>query len=406
MKKSKECLGVFLLVGFFVLGGGTVPLQAQSSDYLYFVEVNSGIGRINLNGTEVEPDFITVPGGNGRVAGIAVNDKYIYWTNPNGNTGTTIGRADLDGQNKNMDFITGCSIPFGVAIDDNYIYWTNVNNATIGRATLDGKEVNQNFISGVPFYPVAIAVDGNFIYWTDMFHGSIGRAKLDGTLPNCSWITNCTSWPGAVTVTGTHIYWANSTDSIGRANLDGTNPEVWITGQPGDLTLPDGIGTKGEFIYWSNQYNGQIGRQNLNGSDYTPFWRQTGYNLGHIAFTLERYTFEGFFSPVDNIPTVNKANAGQAIPVKWRLTDKNCLPVSDPASFISIDSYVVNCATFEGDPTNTVYEPAAGSSGLQYLGDGRWQFNWKTSKSYSQQCRTMKLTLNDHKEYTASFSFK
>jgi hypothetical protein len=118
------------------------------------------------------------------------------------------------------------------------------------------------------------------------------------------------------------------------------------------------------------------------------------------------YTFEGFFSPIDNIPTVNKANAGQAIPVKWRITDKNGLPISDPASFIGITSYIVSCATFEGDPTNEVEEFAAGDSGLQYLGDGWWQFNWKTSKSYKGQCRIMKLTLDDKIEHTASFSFK
>jgi hypothetical protein len=31
-----------------------------------------------------------------------------------------------------------------------------------------------------------------------------------------------------------------------------------------------------------------------------------------------QYAFTGFFAPVDNVPVVNKANAGQAIPVKWR----------------------------------------------------------------------------------------
>ena len=42
-------------------------------------------------------------------------------------------------------------------------------------------------------------------------------------------------------------------------------------------------------------------------------------SVGHNV----QYTFGGFFAPVDNAPVVNKANAGQAIPVKWRLTDIN-----------------------------------------------------------------------------------
>ena len=118
------------------------------------------------------------------------------------------------------------------------------------------------------------------------------------------------------------------------------------------------------------------------------------------------YNFDGFFNPIENAPVVNQAKAGQAIPVKWRITDKNGLPISDPASFVSITSYGVSCASFEGDPTSFIEEVAAGSSGLQYLGDGWWQYNWKTPKSYAGQCRVMKLTLDDKSEHTASFSFK
>lgn len=118
------------------------------------------------------------------------------------------------------------------------------------------------------------------------------------------------------------------------------------------------------------------------------------------------YTYEGFFGPIENKPVVNQAKAGQAIPVKWRITDKDGIPISDPASFISITSYRVDCGTFEDDPTSLVEEFASGASGLQYLGDGSWQFNWKTSKTYVGQCRTMKLTLDDYSEYIASFSFR
>jgi sugar lactone lactonase YvrE len=118
------------------------------------------------------------------------------------------------------------------------------------------------------------------------------------------------------------------------------------------------------------------------------------------------YGFEGFLSPIENPPTVNKAKAGQTIPVIWRLTDRNGLPVSDPASFNSIKSIRVSCGSFVGEPTSVVDEPATGSSGLQYLGDGWWQYNWKTSKAYSGQCRTLKLTFNDYTVYSANFSFK
>ncbi len=119
-----------------------------------------------------------------------------------------------------------------------------------------------------------------------------------------------------------------------------------------------------------------------------------------------KYIFEGFVNPVENAPVVNKAKAGQTIPVMWRLTDKNGLPVSDIASFVSLRSVSVSCGSFVGDPTSVIDEPATGSSGLQYMGDGWWQYNWKTSKAYSGQCRVLKLSLNDNSGYSASFSFK
>jgi hypothetical protein len=51
-------------------------------------------------------------------------------------------------------------------------------------------------------------------------------------------------------------------------------------------------------------------------------------------------------------------------------------------------------------------EPSAGSEGLQYLGEGWWQYNWKTPKTYAGQCRILKLTFADYTVRTAVFSFR
>jgi hypothetical protein len=115
-------------------------------------------------------------------------------------------------------------------------------------------------------------------------------------------------------------------------------------------------------------------------------------NLGAAScqyFTVEG-RFEGFFSPIVN-DSVNVARAGQSIPVKWRLTDFNHDPIDDPTSFTGLFSYPVSCSTFTGDPLDAVEEYAAGTSGLQYNGDGYWQFNWKTPKEYAgpNSCRAM-----------------
>ena len=416
---------VFVVSAVFVWEAQPLPSSTPPDNYLYWANIEwSHISRLSLDGLLVEPIFIPVPES---PMGLAVDEEFIYWTYP---WGSSIGRAKLNGSESNPYFITGCFRPFGVAVDDNYIYWTNIEDPSggdnenankIGRAKLDGSDVNQRFITLSPGLGVrGIAVSKEFIYLAGGrdWHPAIMRANLDGTGFNEAWIEGWMTKPigsaHCIAITKSHIYWTNydgypvsDFPFISRANLDGSNAVILVQGDAGWHSLV-GIGTRGDFIYWGEYGGNRIGRSNLDGSNVNPNWiTGTGF-CGGIALTPQsvKYTFEGFFSPVDNIPTVNKANAGQAIPVKWRLTDKNGLPVSDPASFISIESYVVNCANFEGDPTNTVYEPAAGSSGLQYLGDGRWQFNWKTSKSYKGQCRTMKLTLDDHEEYTASFSFK
>ena len=103
---------------------------------------------------------------------------------------------------------------------------------------------------------------------------------------------------------------------------------------------------------------------------------------------LVTYDFTGFFAPVDN-NALNSAKAGQSIPAKWRLTDGLGTPISDDTSFDGLFSYPINCLDLQGDVVDAVEEYAAGDSGLQYNGDGYWQFNWKTPKSYAGTCRAM-----------------
>jgi len=60
--------------------------------------------------------------------------------------------------------------------------------------------------------------------------------------------------------------------------------------------------------------------------------------------------------------------------------------------------------TCEAGPIDAL-EDYAGESGVQYLGDGNWQFNWKTLKDYAGQCRTLTLELSDDSTLTADFKF-
>jgi Big-like domain-containing protein len=124
-----------------------------------------------------------------------------------------------------------------------------------------------------------------------------------------------------------------------------------------------------------------------------------------ISVTGLTYTFVGFFQPVDNPPVVNTVKAGQAVPEKWQLFDSLSQPVSDPTSFVTFSSYQVSCGTWTGDPTSAIDQTVTGSSGLQYLGSGNWQFNWATNKTWAATCRTAVLTLKDGSTHIANFSF-
>jgi virginiamycin B lyase len=225
---------------------------------------NSGastVGRANVDGQNVNQSFIN----NARSSahfGVAVDSSHIYWAN---NQNHTISRADLDGQNLNESFITGASYPEWVAVDTRYIYWTNAGTSTIGRADLDGQNVIQNFINtaGGAF---GIAVDGSHIYWANVSgRESIGRADLDGQNVNQSFITGPLALYGLAVDSG-HIYWDDLANyTIGRADLDGQNVNLSFINLPQGV-FPRGVAVDRSHIYWTAD-GGTVGRADLDGQN-------------------------------------------------------------------------------------------------------------------------------------------
>lgn len=119
------------------------------------------------------------------------------------------------------------------------------------------------------------------------------------------------------------------------------------------------------------------------------------------------YSSIGFTSPVDLNDVLNLAKAGQTIPLKWLLLDGSGNPVTnlDPTSVeVTVTGYT--CAAGNGTDVVEVY--AAGTSGLQNLGEGYYQYNWKTLKSYANSCKMLTLNISDWTTsgLTALFEFK
>jgi serine protease AprX len=129
------------------------------------------------------------------------------------------------------------------------------------------------------------------------------------------------------------------------------------------------------------------------------------YDFTYVNATFSiLYKFTGFSQPVDDGNVLNVANAGRVIPLKWRLTDANGTPVTNLKS-VKLNAASLACPLRE--TADQVEEYAAGASGLQNLGDGYYQFNWATPKTYANSCKTAKLDLGEGSgwEHTAQFQF-
>jgi hypothetical protein len=87
------------------------------------------------------------------------------------------------------------------------------------------------------------------------------------------------------------------------------------------------------------------------------------------------------------------AKAGQAIPLRWRLTDATGAPVTTLAA-ASVRTAGVACA-LGGVADRVEADAAAGGSGLQNLGDGHYQLNWKTPPALARSCQTLRLDLGE-----------
>lgn len=200
-------------------------------------------------------------------------DAYVYWANLGGFGSGELGRANLDGTEKDRKFIRGAIGPVAITADAHHVYWINGDGGTIGRARLDGSKVDENFIRGVGFAR-DLTISGGKIYWSigETIGGgtSIARADVDGSHIDLNFIPFHDpahfSTPSELEVHGDYIYWANSYAdyTIGRARIDGTDlDQNLITG----LNNPFGLAITNTHIYWSNRGTRSISRANLDGTD-------------------------------------------------------------------------------------------------------------------------------------------
>jgi hypothetical protein len=129
-------------------------------------------------------------------------------------------------------------------------------------------------------------------------------------------------------------------------------------------------------------------------------------NAGNTTDVDKTYTvdsFSGFFQPVDNLPTLNVANAGNAIPIKFSLGLNAGLGVIQLGYPVLQQIACDNTA-----PLDTIDQTVtANASNLTYDStSGQYSYVWKTSNAWSGTCRQFILRLTDGTEHRANFKFK
>ena len=247
---------------------------------IYFAN-DTSIGRAHIDGDNAEYDFITGLVG---VAGVAVNEGHVYWTSdpPGSAADGSVGRANVDGTEVET-IISGLTDPVALAIDANHLYVTQAGDVDlVGRANLDGSGFVPNFVDPEG-EPTGVAVNATHIFWSNWEHNPdpqgiaglwVGRANLDGTGVVQEWV----AYPGptGLATNATHLYvgmWGRTNGSLAQVGrTDGTVNQINMLQTS---KAPKGIAVHGQFVYWSNGSQlgsppfgpgTSYGRANLDGS--------------------------------------------------------------------------------------------------------------------------------------------
>jgi hypothetical protein len=194
---------------------------------------------------------------------------YVYWTDSGpglSGVGTTLGRANVDGNGVEATFVTGASGPGGVVSVGPYVYWGNSGSgASIARANTDGSGVNETFIPGVNAH--GLATDGTYLYWTDG-NEYVGRARLDGTAADAHFIDlGVLAGPFGIAVSGGKLYVGEPSQIVEVPATGGTaSPFVSpLSGAPVGVL---GIVAANGYLFFSelSPKGGSIGRVDLSGA--------------------------------------------------------------------------------------------------------------------------------------------
>jgi hypothetical protein len=233
-------------------------------------------------------------------------------------------------------------------------------------------------------YLLALTADNNVRFWITSggTWGTLKELTSSGTV-GMDWTHIAATYDGNDKMT---IYIDNAEDT----NHVTTNVSIFA----GDAPLMFGVHPAYMTDGWVPGYFKGI-------LDEVRIWKValSSEQLGEV------YDFDGFYPPVEDLPTRNVVKAGRAIPVKFSLNGDQGLNIFE---YGYPKSWKIQCSDGT-DPIgyieNTVN--AAGGSILSYdaLAD-QYIYVWKTEKIWANTCRKLVVLLNDGTYHEAYFTFK
>jgi hypothetical protein len=244
---------VFLLV---------LVVAPSAEAYLYYGSFGT-IGRAENNGSSPEGKFIDL-GAGPFVCGIAVDAGHIYWADHNSKT---IGRANIDGTQVEPNFITNAGEACGVAVDSTRIYWTSLDGL-IGHANINGTGATTQGSPGGSS-ACGIAVDSAGVYYD--VHGGSGYTIYQADLatpaqPTGTIAVTPTGFCGLAVAAG-RLYWTNGgpgSTSTGLWSVSTTPPFAPILLAETEQGVWS-LAADGTRAYWDTYSGGAVNRVGIDG---------------------------------------------------------------------------------------------------------------------------------------------
>jgi hypothetical protein len=186
--------------------------------------------------------------GNGVIAGLAVDDTFLYWAEP---LAGQVSKCDRSNCVPIPLSVGGFGGPFGVAVDESYVYWTDDTYEQVMRCQLPSCGRNPDILASGQNNVLNIAVYGGNVYWTIFDSpGAVMWCPRTGCGGNPSTLAANLSMPASVAADDSGVYWTNSNDGTVMACKAGScaKPVTIATQQP----APYSIALDAVSVYFTN----------------------------------------------------------------------------------------------------------------------------------------------------------